>query len=90
MYRDSGMLTVLNGELPDYLPLVLEFCALVDRRGSLGLAGVPSFMSLRLAMKDACPTRVVAASARPFPASPETQGRGPADAGYGPPSRLLA
>ncbi len=32
MYRDSGMLTVLNGELPDYLPLVLEFCALVDRR----------------------------------------------------------
>ena len=24
MYRDSGMLTVLNGELPDYLPLVLD------------------------------------------------------------------
>ena len=30
VYRDSGMLVDLHGELPDYLPMVLEFAATVD------------------------------------------------------------
>ena len=29
-YRDSGFLVNLRGELPDHLPIVLEFCACVD------------------------------------------------------------
>lgn len=30
VYRDSGMLVNTRGELPDYLPMVLEFAATVD------------------------------------------------------------
>jgi nitrate reductase molybdenum cofactor assembly chaperone NarJ/NarW len=30
VYRDSGMLVNTGGELPDYLPMVLEFAATVD------------------------------------------------------------
>ena len=30
MYRDSGYLVDLRGELPDYLPVVLEYCARAD------------------------------------------------------------
>jgi len=30
VYRDSGMVVRLDGELPDHLPVVLEFAALVD------------------------------------------------------------
>lgn len=30
LYRDSGFLVDLNGELPDHLPIVLEFSALAD------------------------------------------------------------
>lgn len=30
VYRDSGLLVRLNGELPDHLPLVLEFAAIGD------------------------------------------------------------
>ena len=33
LYRDSGYLTDLHGELPDHLPIVLEFCARVDHDG---------------------------------------------------------
>lgn len=54
MYRDSGMVTDLAGELPDYLPLVLEFAALVDRRaGRAALQAYrPSLEMLRLALRD--------------------------------------
>lgn len=54
MYRDSGMFTQLNGELPDYLPLVLEFAALVDRtKGRAALQAYrPSLELLRLSLKD--------------------------------------
>ncbi|GAA1371568.1 nitrate reductase molybdenum cofactor assembly chaperone [Luteococcus sanguinis] len=31
VYRDSGLLVRLDGELPDHLPLVLEFAAIGDR-----------------------------------------------------------
>jgi nitrate reductase delta subunit len=30
LYRDSGFLVDLDGELPDHLPIVLEFCARAD------------------------------------------------------------
>ncbi|QRZ62063.1 nitrate reductase molybdenum cofactor assembly chaperone [Rothia sp. ZJ932] len=54
MYRDSGMVTNLHGELPDYLPLVLEFTALVDSRaGRASLQAYrPSLELLRLALRD--------------------------------------
>lgn len=32
-YRDAGMLVDTHGELPDYLPMVLEYAALADPRG---------------------------------------------------------
>lgn len=54
MYRDSGMVTDLHGELPDYLPLVLEFTALVDSRaGRAALQAYrPSLELLRFALRD--------------------------------------
>lgn len=53
MYRDSGMVTDLQGELPDYLPLVLEFTALVDARaGRAALQAYrPSLEMLRMALE---------------------------------------
>lgn len=36
-YRDSGLLVDLAGELPDYLPLVLEFAARGDRERGLAI-----------------------------------------------------
>ncbi|MDO4916544.1 MAG: nitrate reductase molybdenum cofactor assembly chaperone [Rothia sp. (in: high G+C Gram-positive bacteria)] len=54
MYRDSGMVTDLHGELPDYLPLVLEFTALIDPvAGRAAMQAYrPSLELLRLAMRD--------------------------------------
>ncbi|MFW0118452.1 nitrate reductase molybdenum cofactor assembly chaperone [Rothia sp. CCM 9417] len=54
MYRDSGMVTTLHGELPDYLPMVLEFTALVNARaGRAALQAYrPSLELLRLALRD--------------------------------------
>ena len=90
MYRDSGMLTVLNGELPDYLPLVLEFCALVDRRkGRSALQAYrPSLELLRLAMKDGSLPHygLLQSICATLPGvSPETQEEVQRMAGYGPP-----
>lgn len=36
-YRDSGLVVDLNGELPDYLPMVLEFTATGDFQRGLGI-----------------------------------------------------
>ncbi|AQP43759.1 nitrate reductase molybdenum cofactor assembly chaperone [Tessaracoccus flavus] len=36
-YRESGLLVNLDGELPDYLPMVLEFAARGDQERGLGL-----------------------------------------------------
>ncbi|NLT29660.1 MAG: nitrate reductase molybdenum cofactor assembly chaperone [Propionibacterium sp.] len=36
-YRESGLLVDLDGELPDYLPMVLEFTATGDRQLGLGI-----------------------------------------------------
>ncbi|KHL15073.1 nitrate reductase delta subunit [Mumia flava] len=54
-YRDAGWVVDTRGELPDYLPLVLEFAARVDPDGGRDLmqeyrAGIEL---LRLALRDA-------------------------------------
>lgn len=90
MYRDSGMLTQLNGELPDYLPLVLEFAALVDRaKGRAALQAYrPSLELLRLALKDGDLPHygLLHSICATLPgASPETQDQVQRMAGYGPP-----
>ncbi len=55
LYRDSGMLTDLHGELPDHLPIVLEFAAQVDpAAGRAALQAYrPSLELLRFALRDA-------------------------------------
>ncbi|GEE04061.1 nitrate reductase molybdenum cofactor assembly chaperone [Gordonia spumicola] len=54
LYRDSGLLVNLHGELPDYLPIVLEFAALADpARGGKALADSRSAIELiRFALVD--------------------------------------
>jgi nitrate reductase molybdenum cofactor assembly chaperone NarJ/NarW len=37
LYRDSGYLVDLHGELPDHLPVVLEYCARADPAAALEL-----------------------------------------------------
>ena len=54
-YRDSGWLVDLDGELPDYLPLVLEFTARADYRSGRALLAEyrASLELLRMALADA-------------------------------------
>ncbi|WP_425307840.1 nitrate reductase molybdenum cofactor assembly chaperone [Ammonicoccus fulvus] len=52
-YRDSGLLVDLNGELPDYLPMALEFAVHDPARGrELLTASRPALELLRLALRD--------------------------------------
>lgn len=94
MYRDSGMVTDLHGELSDYLPLVLEFTALVDSRaGRAALQAYrPSLELLRLALRDdnLAFYQLVECICRTLP------GESPAEvqqiqelAGFGPPSETV-
>lgn len=54
VYRDSGLLVDLQGELPDHLPLVCEFAAIGDPARGLQLLAAwrPSLEMLRLALLD--------------------------------------
>lgn len=54
VYRRSGVLVDTHGELPDYLPMVLEFAATVDPEAGreLLLKFRPSIELLRLALED--------------------------------------
>lgn len=53
VYRDSGLLVDVDGELPDHLPMVLEFAAADPGRGCPLLAQYrPSLELLRLALED--------------------------------------
>lgn len=54
-YRDSGWLVDLDGELPDYLPLVLEFTARADYAVGRGILSEyrASLELLRLALAEA-------------------------------------
>lgn len=56
-YRASGSLGNLRGELPDYLPLVLEYAAVVDPRDGADLLQEyrPSLELLRLALLERAP-----------------------------------
>lgn len=54
LYRDSGFLVNLHGELPDHLPIVLEFAALADpERGTAILSDNRAALELiRFALAD--------------------------------------
>lgn len=65
VYRDSGLLVDLHGELPDHLPLVLEFAAIGDpQRGrELLIKYRPSLEMLRLRLaEDGLPQNLVLAA----------------------------
>ncbi|MGC5247216.1 nitrate reductase molybdenum cofactor assembly chaperone [Gordonia sp. DT219] len=93
LYRDSGFLVDLNGELPDHLPIVLEYCARADpERGRELLAEHrPALESIRTALAERgsryepilaaiCATVPVArASARPADIPVESVGLEPYD-----------
>ncbi|MFT4471060.1 nitrate reductase molybdenum cofactor assembly chaperone [Arthrobacter sulfonylureivorans] len=94
VYRDSGMLVDLHGELPDYLPMVLEFAATVDLDAGRKLLTDyrASLEMLRLALVDdnLPQAAVVQAVCDSLP------GKSPADrqeimkmAGYGPPTERV-
>lgn len=52
-YRDSGLWVDLAGELPDYLPMVLEFAVHDPERGrELLIASRPALELLRFALRD--------------------------------------
>ncbi|HHV20172.1 MAG TPA: nitrate reductase molybdenum cofactor assembly chaperone [Propionibacterium sp.] len=52
-YRDSGLWVDLDGELPDYLPMVLEFAVHDPERGrELLVASRPALELLRFALHD--------------------------------------
>ena len=94
VYRAGGMLVDTHGELPDYLPMVLEFAARVDLQAGRKLLSDyrPSLEMLRLALEDdRLPhSRIVAAVCSTLP------GKSPADrqeimrlAGLGPPAEQV-
>lgn len=88
-YRDSGFLVDTSGELPDYLPMVLEYAAVADPGGGEALLREyrPSLELLRLGLeKDGTPyAAVVAAVCATLPgASPKDRAAVQAMAG-GPP-----
>ena len=94
MYREAGMEIDLDGELPDYLPLVLEFAALVDRRAGRAALQTyrPSLELTRLAMRDDKLPHygLMQAICDTLPgASPDTQEQVQKMAAYGPPTETV-
>jgi nitrate reductase delta subunit len=93
-YRDSGFLVTTRGELPDYLPMVLEYAALADPAD--GCALLQSYRAsielIRLALQEHG-TRyadVVAAVCETLPgASPADRSAVMTMAGAGPPSETV-
>jgi nitrate reductase delta subunit len=94
VYRRSDFLVDTHGELPDYLPMVLEFAACVDLDAGrdLLIAYRPSLEMLRLGLlDDKLPhSRILQAICDTLP------GKSPADqqavmkmAGYGPPTESV-
>lgn len=77
-YRASGFLVDTHGELPDYLPLVLEYAAIADPDDGLALLLEyrPSIELLKFALREAAPVyaSIVAAVCSTLP------GASPADA----------
>jgi nitrate reductase delta subunit len=93
-YRDSGFLVDLRGELPDFLPMVLEFAALVDPAAGTELlqANRPGLELLRLALfeVDSPYVDVLAAVCTTLPgASPADRTAVTRMAGSGPPTESV-
>jgi nitrate reductase delta subunit len=93
-YRSSGLLVDPRHELPDYLPLVLEYAAVADPRAGAGLLAEyrPSLELLRLALvEDASPyADAVTAVCETLPGpSPADRAAVMAMAGAGPPAESV-
>lgn len=94
VYRQSDILVDMHGELPDYLPMVLEFAATVNLAAGreLLLKFRPSVELLRLALRDAklAHAGVVQAVCDTLPgASPADRNAVMRMAGYGPPTESV-
>ncbi|GAB3523291.1 nitrate reductase molybdenum cofactor assembly chaperone [Arthrobacter monumenti] len=94
VYRQCDILVDTHGELPDYLPMVLEFAATVDLAAGreLLLKFRPSVELLRLALMDAKLSHagVVRAVCDTWPGtSPADRSAVQAMAGYGPPTESV-
>ncbi|BCW76626.1 nitrate reductase molybdenum cofactor assembly chaperone [Arthrobacter sp. NicSoilB11] len=93
-YRHSGALVDLDGELPDYLPMVLEFAARVDSAAGRTLLKRyrASLEMLRLGLlRDNLPhATILAAICATLPGkSPQDEKEVMRMAGYGPPSESV-
>ena len=93
-YRDSGYLVQTGGELPDFLPMVLEYAALVDPDDGYELlqAYRPSLELLRIALqeRDTPYADVVVALCSTLPgASPADRAAVMRMAGAGPPTETV-
>ncbi|HXD29379.1 MAG TPA: nitrate reductase molybdenum cofactor assembly chaperone [Arthrobacter sp.] len=93
-YRDTGLMVTPGGELPDYLPLVLEYAAVADPVAGRGLLVEfrPSLEMLRLALEEAASPYAAAVSAvcSTLPgASPADRQAVMALAGVGPPAEAV-
>jgi len=93
-YRNSGVLVDLDGELPDYLPMVLEFTARVDGHAGRELLKRyrASLEMLRLGLlRDSLPhARILAAICATLPGkSPQDEQEVMRMAGYGPPTESV-
>ena len=93
-YRDSGALVDTHGELPDYLPMVLEFAATVDPQagGELLSSYRPSIELLRIALTEAGSryAKVLEAVCDTLPgASPQDRAAVMRMAGLGPPTERV-
>jgi nitrate reductase delta subunit len=93
-YRHSGALVDLDGELPDYLPMVLEFAARVDSAAGRTLLKRyrASWEMLRLGLlRDNLPhATILAAICATLPGkSPQDEQEVMRMAGYGPPSESV-
>lgn len=93
-YRKHDVVVDTHGELPDYLPMVLEFAATVDLAAGreLLIAFRPSLELLRLALLDAALPHAgaVAAVCESLPgASPADRDAVMKLAGYGPPAESV-
>ncbi|WP_051217701.1 nitrate reductase molybdenum cofactor assembly chaperone [Nocardioides insulae] len=93
-YRDSGFLVDTRGELPDHLPLVLEYAAVADPEGGLRLlehyrAGL-ELIRLSLAEQGASYTDVLSAVCATLPGrAPDTKAEAMALARTGPPTESV-
>jgi nitrate reductase molybdenum cofactor assembly chaperone NarJ/NarW len=93
-YRDSGFLVDTGGELPDHLPMVLEYAALADPDGGRALLQEyrPSLELLRLALTEAetpyADVLVAVCATLPGP-SPEDRAAVMRMAGAGPPTESV-